>query len=189
MKSSQKEEVIEHQDQLLLDDTITEEEKDKRLVKENDSKIIKHITAMCIIFLKAKVNKKFLPHLSYHLHFTISAFQDEYTVFCLDTGNIVTDKKNKIATSLDRLCVQFVDTLFYSLTNKIETADQVLFANKASNDFWDKFNDIKTNSFYNNMKQEIYEDNIIDNIQGFRYEYKKYDFSVNGEISEYRMAS
>ena len=58
-KERQKEEVIEHQDQLLLDDTITEEEKDKRLVKENDSKIIKHITAMCIIFLKAKVNKKF----------------------------------------------------------------------------------------------------------------------------------
>lgn len=89
-----------------------------------------------------------ISSLSYHLHFLVSRNEEEIYVRCLDTNDLISSVSVGIS-DVDGLITELVKNFFeiesHYFHNSILTA-QNLFS-KADQVYWDKFNEIKENSY------------------------------------------
>ena len=158
-------------------------------VNDNDKSILDHTFGVCIVFLRAKSHNQSRPDLSYHLHFLLSKTKNsKIFMLCLDNGTSTFGLKSNISEMLNNLCAQFVDYIFYSINRNISDIREHVLLNKASTEFWNKFNEIKEVGFFKGIENEIYNINQNINIEA-DYLYSENEFSIQSEVVEYREAS
>lgn len=115
-----------------------------------------------ISFLKGYVNNKFLPVMSYHIHFLFAYDKnnDITYVVCLDKFTIQTIK-NYSKLNIASQYTAFYDAMFQIASVFVEQIAQNLEAdvldekyifNRVPQDLWDIFNSIKTKSFIASLK-------------------------------------
>ena len=161
----------------------------EKIIQDNDQLIIDKASGISVIFLKAKANNKFRPDLSYHLHFLISDIRDFTMAICLDTGDIISDKLQnekktiQIYEMIKTIASQFINNLYRDTDTRLNKQNTTLFKNKSDVYFWDIFNDIKENSFYESMINQF---SAIDIPSEPEEIYKNNNISISYKINEYR---
>lgn len=132
----------------------------KKLILENaDSIAVSHLWT----FYRDKDSSEFLrnPSLDYHLHFI--SFKDEESIgyVCLDTGDYLVSDKETFGNNVKRALLQalihsFIDKLssyLHSVGNQNEEDSIKKFIlNKCPIEIWEKFNQIKNDSFFSGLK-------------------------------------
>ena len=163
-----------------------------RMIKKNDQTIVDSISNIFIVFLRAQVNKEFIPDISYHLHFLSSQLEGFTTVICLDTGFLYSKdfgsdniSSKEILNMGKELCNQFLVKAFDSANGNIENPNKSLFINQCEDIYWKRFNEIKKDSFYKNLKKVV--SSITEKTAPVAEEiYKVDNLSISFELNEYR---
>jgi hypothetical protein len=131
---------------------------------------IKNITGFSVVSLNYYLNEKLIKKASYHLHFLYSYNKeiDMLDVLCLDTNETACIEKyskqenpeDLRKNSLEEIISIFVKRSLIAGQGKI-TKNCLL--DKVDKKYWDSFNNIKENTYYDGIKQFFEQKEFEDN--------------------------